>query len=107
MQPQLNFSSRIKFFRAKMRRTLSMRVRLFGGGLGGEDRGVCTLCTPWALDLVVLVAGLARTQHVSGGAQCFQGLEPGSSPTSGTCFPCSGAFWSYFVCTLCTLSPLI
>jgi hypothetical protein len=36
-------------------------------------------------------AGLARTGYVFGSSQCLQGLESGSSPTSGTCFPCSGA----------------
>ncbi|GAB3557735.1 hypothetical protein GCM10027405_03040 [Arthrobacter alkaliphilus] len=37
-------------------------------------------------------AGLGRTRHVFGTSPCFRGLEPGSSPTSGTCFPRSGAF---------------
>ncbi|BCW66791.1 hypothetical protein NicSoilB4_15540 [Arthrobacter sp. NicSoilB4] len=37
-------------------------------------------------------AGLGRIAEVFGGAAEIQGLEPGSSPTSGTCFPCSGAF---------------
>ena len=32
-------------------------------------------------------AGLARIPYVSAGVQCFRGLEPGSSPTSGTVFP--------------------
>ena len=32
-------------------------------------------------------AGLGRIGDVSGGVQCLQGLEPGSSPTSGTVFP--------------------
>ena len=36
-------------------------------------------------------AGSGRIPHVSAGAQCLQGRECSSSPTSGTCFPCSGA----------------
>ena len=32
-------------------------------------------------------AGLARIPYVWAGVQCLQGLEPGSSPTSGTVFP--------------------
>ena len=36
-------------------------------------------------------AGLGRIAEVLGGVADIQGLEPGSSPTSGTCFPCSGA----------------
>ena len=35
--------------------------------------------------------GLGRIPHVSAGVLCLQGLESGSSPTSGTCFPYSGA----------------
>lgn len=31
-------------------------------------------------------AGLCRIAYVSAGVQCLQGLEPGSSPTSGTVF---------------------
>ena len=37
-------------------------------------------------------AGLGRIAEDFGGVASIQGLEPGSSPTSGTCFPCSGAF---------------
>ena len=36
-------------------------------------------------------SGLGRIGDVCGGVAEIQGLEPGSSPTSGTCFPCSGA----------------
>jgi hypothetical protein len=36
-------------------------------------------------------AGLARIGDVFAGVADLQGLESGSSPTSGTCFPCSGA----------------
>ena len=32
-------------------------------------------------------AGLGRIPYVSAGVQCLEGLEPGSSPTSGTAFP--------------------
>jgi hypothetical protein len=53
-------------------------------------------------------AGLGRIPYVSVGVQCLQGLEPGSSPTSGTCFPCSGAFLDVFrVHIVHTLQPLI
>lgn len=49
------------------------------------------------------VAELADAPH----SKC--GIERcvGSSPTSGTCFPCSGAFWWFFVWTVSTLLPLI
>jgi len=35
---------------------------------------------------------LGRIGEVFAGVADFQGLAPGSSPTSGTCFPCSEAF---------------
>ena len=105
LQPRLFLSSRIRFFRAKKGRTLSMRVRQFGEALVGRW-GVDSVHT-FGVGLGRASVGLARIPYVSAGVQCLQGLEPGSSPTSGTCFPCSGAFWCFFVCTLCTLPPLI
>ena len=42
----------------------------------------------------------------SRGSGGFQGLEPGSSPTSGTCFPCSGACGPLSVHKLFTYGPL-
>ena len=48
------------------------------------------MCTPVASDRVVCF-GLGRIAEVFGGVAEIQGLEPGSSPTSGTCFPCSVA----------------
>lgn len=57
--------------------------------------------------------GLDRTgvgsgwiRHVSGTSQCLHGLESGSSPTSGTCFPCSGACWPLSVQKLFTCGPV-
>ena len=41
-------------------------------------------------------AGLGRIPYVLVGVQCLQGLEPGSSPTSGTVFCRSGAFLVFF-----------
>ena len=35
--------------------------------------------------------GSGRIPYVSVGVKCLQGRECSSSPTSGTCFPCSGA----------------
>ena len=51
-------------------------------------------------------AGLGRIPYVLAGVQCLQGLEPGSSPTSGTCFPCSGACGPLSVHKLFTYGPL-
>jgi hypothetical protein len=36
-------------------------------------------------------AELGRIRYVFWSSQCLQGLECGSSPTSGTCFPSSEA----------------
>ena len=70
------------------------------------EQGVCTMCTPWASDRVVLVPDWAGLRDVFGGVADFRGLEPGSSPTSGTSSLFRG-FWCFFACTLCTLLPLI
>ena len=51
-------------------------------------------------------AGPARTRHVSGGVQCLQALEPGSSPTSGTVFPQFRGFLVFFSCGQCPHSRL-
>ncbi|GEM_PF-4281873 len=51
-------------------------------------------------------AELGRIADVSGNSQRLQGLEPGSSPTSGTCFPCSGACEPLSVHKLFTYGPL-
>ena len=51
-------------------------------------------------------AGLARFAYVFGSFQCLQGLECGSSPTSGTCFPCSGACEPLSVHKMFTYRPL-
>lgn len=48
-------------------------------------------------------AGLGRIGQVFGEAACFQGREPGSSPTSGTVFPQVRWFFDPRVCTNCTL----
>ena len=104
LQPQLNFSSRIKFLRAKKRRTLWMRGAAVWGpgwGIGGVD-SVQTL----GLGLGRTGAGLGRIPYVSAGGPCLQGLEPGSSHTSGTCFPCSGAGGPLSVHNLFTAGPL-
>ena len=50
-------------------------------------------------------AGLARIRHVFWTFQCLQGLECGSSPTSGTCFPCSGACEPLSVHKMCCRGP--
>ncbi|MDR7084352.1 hypothetical protein J2X01_003660 [Arthrobacter ginsengisoli] len=53
-------------------------------------------------------AGLGRIAEIFGGVAEIQGVEPGSSPTSGTVFSLfSGFFGAFFVWTVSTLSPLI
>jgi hypothetical protein len=51
-------------------------------------------------------AGLGRTADVFGGAAVLQRQESGSSPTSGTCFPCSGACEPLSVHKVFTSGPL-
>ena len=55
--------------------------------------GVCTMCTPWASDWVLHRSDWLGFPYVFGTSQCLQGLECGSSPTSGTADPLvSGVF---------------
>jgi len=57
----------------------------------GKNRGVHNVHT-LGFGLGRIRVGSGRIPYVSAGSQCLQGLESRSSPTSGTCFPCSGAF---------------
>ena len=92
-QPRLNFSTRIKCFWAKKRRTLSMRgAAVWGETFGGENRGVDSVHT-LGHGLGRTGAGLARIPYVWAGVECLQGLEPGSSPTSGTRVSAAGGLF--------------
>ena len=64
--------------------------RLVGTPKAGKNEGVHNVHTLGS-GSVRMSAGLGRIAEVFGGVADFQGLEPGSSLTSGTCFPCSGA----------------
>jgi hypothetical protein len=78
-----------------------------GEASGGENWGVDSVHT-LGRRLGRTGAGLARIPYVSAGVQCLQGVEPGSSPTSGTVFSLlRGLFGAFFVWTVSTLSPLI
>jgi len=88
--PLVELSGSFNFIETEKRRTRSMRVRLFGRALAGQDRGVDSVHT-LGLGLGRTGAGPGRIGEVFGGVADIQGLEPGSSPTSGTCFPCSEA----------------
>ena len=80
---------------------------LVGGAESGQREGVHNVHT-LGFGSSCTGAGLARTGDVFGGVAEIQRLEPGSSPTSGTVFSAGqGPFWCFFVCTSCTLSPLI
>ena len=46
-------------------------------------------------------AGQARIPYVLAGVQCLQGLEPGSSPTSGTVFPQVRGLFGVSSCEQC------
>jgi hypothetical protein len=61
-----------------------------GGAESGQSEGVHNVHT-LGFGSGPAGAGLGRIAEVFGGVADIQGLEPGSSPTSGTCFPCSGA----------------
>jgi hypothetical protein len=80
------------FFSAQGRTApLRCGVRQFGlRPLMGRIGGVDSVHT-FGFGLGRTSVGSGRIPYVSGGVQCLQGLESGSSHTSGTWFPCSGA----------------
>ena len=85
--PVVESDGRVIYVDTEKCRTLSMRVRLFGGRpLVGRIGGVDSVHT-FGHGLGRTGAGLGRIPYVSAGVQCLQGLESGSSPTSGTAFP--------------------
>jgi hypothetical protein len=103
--PRVDPSGRINFFRTKKNRTPSMRGAAVGVWplmlrIGGVD-SVHT----FGFGLGRTSVGSGRIPHVSAGAQCLQGLECSSSPTSGTCFPCSGPWGPLSVDKLSTCRP--
>ncbi len=63
----------------------------------GQKRSVDNVHT-FRLGLTGTAAGLARIPHVSATAQCFQGLESRSSPTSGTAYPLVRGGFCFNVC---------
>lgn len=83
----------------------SPRPHLFPLSLHGKKESVDTVHT-LPVGLGRTSAGLARFGHVSGGMADSGGPEPGSSPTSGTYFPSSGAGWPLSVDNLFTDGPL-
>ena len=81
-------------------------IKRHGLGLkAGRKEGVHNVHT-LGVGSVRTGAGLGRTRHVSGGVQCLQGLEPGSSPTSGTVFPQVSGVLVDFSCGQCPHSRL-
>ena len=77
------------------------RSAVWGRPLVGRIGGVDSVHT-LGVGLGCAFAGLGQIGDVCGGVTEIQGLEPGSSPTSGTCFPCSGAFRALALWTLST-----
>ena len=82
-------------------RTLSIRVRQFGEVLVGRIGGVDSVRTlghglGGTGTGTGTGTGLGRIPCVLAGVQCLQGLEPGSSPTSGTVFPQVRGFLVFF-----------
>ncbi|MET3949099.1 hypothetical protein ABIB49_003825 [Arthrobacter sp. UYCu512] len=80
---------------------------LVGGAEVGKKEGVHNVHT-LGFGSGRISAGLGRIAEVFGRVAENQGLEPGSSPTSGTVFPqVRGVFGAFFVWTVSTLSALI
>ena len=67
-----------------------------GPGNKVGKKGVCTMCTPWASDRVVLVPDCAGLRRLSGEWRKFGGWNPVRVPPRAQCFPRSGPFWCFF-----------
>jgi hypothetical protein len=81
-----------------------------GSPVGGAEvarKWVCTMCTPWASDRVVLVPDWAGLRMFVGEWRKFKARNTVRVPPRAQCFRRSEAYWCIFVCTLCTLRPLI
>ena len=74
--------------------------RLLGPARNGQSEGVHIVHT-LGFGSGRTGAGLGRIPYVWAGVPCLQGLEPGSSPTSGTVFPQVRGFLVLFSCGQC------
>jgi hypothetical protein len=91
------------------KRSLIERVRKAASLLGryinvGKKEGVHNVHT-WGFGFGCTGAGLGRIGEVFGGVADWQGPEPGSSPTSRTVFPRSGACGPLKMHKFCCAAP--
>ena len=85
--PLVESDGRVNFVNTEKCRTLSIHgAAVWGRPLVGRIGGVDSVHT-LGHGLGRTGAGLGRIAEVCGGVAEMQGLEPGSSPTSGTVFP--------------------
>jgi hypothetical protein len=90
LQPRLNSPAGSTLFWATKCRTLSMRgAAVWGRPVVGRSGGVDSVHT-LGRGLGRTGVGLGRIADVSWSCQCLEGLEPGSSPTSGTVLSLQG-----------------
>ena len=93
LPPRVDSSGKTNLLRTKKNRTHSMQgaavgVRPLMRRIGGVD-SVHT----FGFGLGRTSVGSGRIRHVSGSSQCLQGLESGSSPTSGTRVSAAGGLF--------------
>ena len=70
--------------------------RLLGAATKWAKMRVCTMCTPWASERVVLVTDWAGLRRFSGEWRKFKPWNPVRVPPRAQCFRRSGAFWAFF-----------
>ena len=99
--PHVESYGLFNFVETEKCRTLSMRGAVLVGG-----NGVWTVSTLWVSDWVVLVPDWAGLRRFAGEWRSIQGLEPGSSPTSGTVFSAVQGLFGVFSCAHCAHSRL-
>ncbi len=96
LQPPLNFSGGIKLFRARKRRTLSMRGGGLGEASGGENLGVWTVSTLWVTDWAVPVPDWTGFLMFGRESSVCRGLNPVRVPPRAQCFRMSEGFLVFF-----------
>ncbi|MCB5291696.1 hypothetical protein BJQ90_01123 [Arthrobacter sp. SO3] len=72
----------------------SLRSLVVGAKVG--KKRVCTMCTPWASDRVVLASDWPGFRRFRRESSVCKGWSPVRVPPRAQCFSMSGAFWCFF-----------
>ena len=93
--PPVESDGQVTYVDTEKCRTLSGRVRLFGGGLGGGEVGVWTVSTLWVADWAVAVPDWAGFRMFWRESSACKGWILVRVPPRAQCFRRSGAFFVF------------